>query len=58
MFGLIEKFKINRLRKQHQLIMEQALHAQRNGKMDQFAKLSQQADELYKKIQQLEDQFK
>jgi hypothetical protein len=58
MFGLIEKFKINRLRKQHQLIMEQALHAQRNGKMDQFAKLSQQADELYKKIQQLEDQSK
>lgn len=58
MFGLIEKFKINRLRKQHQLIMEQALHAQRNGKMDQFAKLSQQADELYKKIQLLEDQSK
>lgn len=52
--GFFDKLALNRLKKQHELLMAQAMEAQRNGKMDKFAQLSHEAQELYKKIQEKE----
>ena len=55
MFGLFGgKSEKKKLQKQYEAFQQKALQAQRNGKMAEFAELSSKAEELYKRIQELE----
>ncbi len=42
------------LRKQHAALLEQAMHAQRGGDIRTYSKLSTEAEDIYKKIQEIE----
>lgn len=48
----LKKMKINSMVKKHAKMMEQAMHAQRNGNMALFAKLSAEAEKLYAEIEE------
>lgn len=54
MFGIFKKDPIKELQKEYEKIMEKAVHAQRNGDIATFSKLSQEAEEVYKKKEELE----
>ncbi|MBD64766.1 MAG: hypothetical protein CME62_06140 [Halobacteriovoraceae bacterium] len=54
MFGLFKSNPTKKLRKQHDLLLEKAVHAQRNGKMAEYAKLYTEADKLFKEIEKIE----
>lgn len=54
MFGLFKSDPTKKLKKQHELLMKKAVDAQRNGNMALFANLSSEAEEIYKKIKELE----
>jgi hypothetical protein len=56
MFGLFKSDPIQKLEKEYQKIMEQAVQRQRNGDIDGYSTLSQQADEIAKKIDELKQQ--
>lgn len=58
MFGFLKGDPIKKLQKEYEKISEQAMHAQRNGNIELFAKLSQQADEIGKEIDQIEAEKK
>ena len=46
--------KIKKLEKEHAKLLEKAMHAQRNGDMALFAKISTEAEEVYQKILKIE----
>jgi hypothetical protein len=50
MFGLFKKDAYKELEKQYSKKLEEAMNAQRNGKMDVYAKLSTEAEEIGKKM--------
>jgi hypothetical protein len=50
MFGLFKKNTLKDLEKQYAKKLEEAMNAQRNGKMDVYARLSTDAEEIGKKI--------
>jgi hypothetical protein len=54
MFGLFKSDPTKKLKKQHEILMKKAVDAQRNGNMALFANLSSEAEEIYKKIKELE----
>jgi len=54
MFGLFKKDPSKKLKKQHARIQEQAMMAQRNGNIRKYSELSAEADQLWQKIEQLE----
>ena len=58
MFGLFKKDPIKKLTKEHQQIMEKAVHAQRNGNIELYGELSFEADKIYKKIEELKKEQK
>lgn len=50
-------FKINptkRLKKRYAMLLEQAMHAQRNGDIRTYSRLTAEADEMYQHIKQVE----
>lgn len=47
----LKKMKISSMEKKHSKMMEQAMHAQRNGNIALYAKLSAEAENLYKEIE-------
>ncbi len=53
MFGLFKKNPLKDLEKQYAKKLEEAMNAQRNGKMDVYAKLSTEAEEIGKKMDEL-----
>ena len=53
MFNLFKKNPLKALEKEYAKKLEDAMNAQRNGKMDVFAKLSTEAEEIGKKIDEL-----
>lgn len=55
MFGLFGSPK-KKLEKEYSKLLEDAMNAQRNGKMALYAELSAKAQEVYKKIQELESE--
>jgi hypothetical protein len=57
MFGLFGSPK-RKLEKEYAKITEDAMNAQRNGNIALYAELSQKAQEIYAKIQELEKQEK
>lgn len=54
MFSLFKSDPTKKLRKKHDLKLEEAMHAQRNGDIRAYAQLSYEAEEINKKIIQLE----
>ena len=54
MFGLFKSDPIKKLKKQYEKKSEEAMNAQRNGKMDVFAELSAEVDKIGKEIDALE----
>ncbi|WP_404401591.1 DUF6435 family protein [Idiomarina seosinensis] len=58
MFGLFKKDPTKKLRKDLQALQEKAMKMQRNGDIRGSSMISQQADELWQKIQQLEAEEK
>ncbi|RUO75811.1 DUF6435 family protein [Idiomarina seosinensis] len=54
MFGLFKKNPTKKLRKELQSLQEKSMNLQRNGDIRGSSMISQEADELWKKIQQIE----
>lgn len=55
MFSFLKSDPKKKLLKQYEVLMKKAMEAQRNGKIDVFADLSKQADEIDKKIKALNE---
>ena len=53
MFNKIFGSPLKKLEKEYARILEKAVHAQRNGDMALFAKLSTEAEEIGKKMDEL-----
>ena len=53
MFGLFKTDPVKKLQKQYEKIMEQAVSAQRNGKIDVYAELTKKAEDIAKEIEAL-----
>ncbi len=53
MFGLFKKDPLIEMRKQYNKLLEDAMHAQRNGNIRGYAELTEQAEELGKKLDEL-----
>ena len=54
MFKFLFGDPIKKLKKAHAKLMEDAMHAQRNGNIALYAELSSKAEEMYQKILELE----
>lgn len=54
MFSFLKSDPTKKLRKQRAALLEKAMHAQRNGDIRTYSRLSTEAEEAYKKIQELE----
>jgi hypothetical protein len=55
MFSLFKKDPIKKLNKTYEAKLEQAMHAQRNGDIKSYAMLTEEAEEINKKILILEN---
>lgn len=58
MFSIFKSDPTKKLRKKHDLKLEQAMHAQRNGDIRAYAQLSFEAEEINKQILQIESESK
>jgi molybdenum-dependent DNA-binding transcriptional regulator ModE len=56
MFGLFKKDKKKELEALYAKKLEAAVHAQRNGKIELYAELTTESEEILKKIEELEKQ--
>ena len=50
MFSIFKKSKKEKLQSQYEVIMEEAMEAQRKGDIDTYSKLSAKAEEIAKEI--------
>jgi hypothetical protein len=50
MFSFFKSDPVKKLNKQQDIILEQAMHAQRNGDMKSFAQLTFEAEQIQKEI--------
>ncbi|WP_129124307.1 DUF6435 family protein [Veronia nyctiphanis] len=53
MFSFLKQNPAKRLKKQHSMLLEQAMHAQRNGDIRTYSRLTAEAEEVFKQIQHL-----
>ncbi len=58
MFGLFKKDITKKLDKKYALIMEKAVHAQRNGKLELYGELIKESEKISKEIDTLKAQKK
>ena len=58
MFGLFKSSPEKKLQKEYESLMEKAMNAQRNGKMDVYAELASQADKIFQEIQKIKAEKK
>ena len=56
MFSLFKKNPADKLKKEHAKLLERAMHAQRNGDIRGYSELSQQAQSVLEKLDELEQQ--
>lgn len=54
MFSIFKRNPIAKLKKQYQVILEQAMQAQRSGDIRTYSILTAEAEAVYKQIQSLE----
>lgn len=55
MFGLFRKNPLEKLNKDYQGKLQQAMEAQRSGNIQKYAELSEEADGIYQEIKALEN---
>ncbi|MCC5854230.1 MAG: Lacal_2735 family protein [Idiomarina sp.] len=55
MFGIFKSNPTKKLRKEHQQLLEKGMLAQRKGDIRTYSQLSLEAEELWKKIEKLEN---
>jgi hypothetical protein len=53
MFRFLKADPIKKLQKQYESLMEKAMHAQRNGKIEEYGKLSLDAEKVLKELEKL-----
>jgi hypothetical protein len=58
MFGLFKSSPEKKMQKEYESLMEKAMHAQRNGKMDVYAELASKADKIFKEIEKIKAEDK
>lgn len=56
MFGIFKANPVKKLKKQHAIILEQAMYAQRNGDIRLYSQLTVEAEDIFSKIKKLENQ--
>lgn len=53
MFSFFKSNPSIKLKKRHALLLEQAMHAQRNGDIRGYSKLTTEAEDVYQQIQKI-----
>ncbi|MFA3790862.1 DUF6435 family protein [Aliiglaciecola sp. SL4] len=54
MFSIFKSDPTKKLKKQHAVKLEKAMHAQRNGDIKSYSQLTYEAEEIYTKILAIE----
>lgn len=58
MFSLFKSDPTKKLNKQHDIKLEQAMKAQRNGDIKKYSELTHEADQIHKKILAIKSEMK
>jgi hypothetical protein len=58
MFGIFKSNPIKKLEEQYSRVLTEAIEAQRNGKIELYANLTMQSEEILKKIEELKNSEK
>ena len=58
MFWIFKKDPIKTMQKKYEMLLEEAMNAQRNGKIEEYSELSFESEKLYKEIQRMKDESK
>lgn len=58
MFSLFKFDPTKKLNKQHDIKLEQAMQAQRNGDIKKYSELTHEADQIHQKILAIENKVK
>ncbi len=58
MFSLFKSDPTKKLNKQHDIKLEQAMQAQRNGDIKKYSELTYEADQIHQKILAIENEVK
>ena len=58
MFWIFKKDPLKNLQKKYEMLLEEAMNAQRNGKIEEFGELSYESEKLYKEIQKIKEESK
>ena len=58
MFWIFKKDPIKIMQKKYETLLEEAMNAQRNGKIEEFSELSYESEKLYKEIQRMKEERK
>lgn len=53
MFGFLKQDPQKKLQKQYEQLLEQSVHAQRNGKIELYGQLFEQASKINEQIEEL-----
>lgn len=53
MFSWFKNNPAKKLKKRHSMLLEEAMHAQRNGDIRTYSRLTAEADELFQQIKHL-----
>lgn len=53
MFGLFKKDPVKKLQKEYERLLEQSMHAQRNGKIELYGQLYEQASKINEQIEKI-----
>ena len=56
MFGLFKKDETKKLEKEYAAIMEKAVHAQRNGKLELYGELVKKSEEILETIETIKSE--
>ena len=58
MFWIFKKDPIKTMQKKYETLLEEAMNAQRNGKIEEYSELSFESEKLYKEIQRMKEERK
>ena len=58
MFWIFKKDPLKIMQKKYEMLLEEAMNAQRNGKIEEFGELSYESEKLYKEIQKIKEESK
>lgn len=53
MFGIFKKDPIKKLQKEYERLLEQSVHAQRNGKIELYGQLFEKASKINEQIEEI-----